>query len=223
VARNVGAQPDLWKFGISGDFPIILVTIADAGELAVAQELIRCQEFLRARGLKVELVILNEIPTSYRQDAQDDLQRMAEAGPSHSWIDRPGGVFLRRGDGMSEQDRILLRAVARAILDGVRGGLEAQSKQPLIPPPPPLLEVSARKPWRAIFQSLSAAPAPPLLPKKADAALQFFNGLADSPRTAANITSPASRRTLVECRREPALRVRRHGVWPRLHVVREQL
>ena len=76
---------------------------------------------------------------------------------------------------MSDQDRTLLRAVASAILDGSRGGLEVQLKRPLIPPPPPpLLEVAARKPWRAIFQTLSTA----LLPDaKPEVGLQFFNGL----------------------------------------------
>ena len=151
------------------------MTVADASETGLAQEMIRSQEFLRARGLKFDLVIVNEIPTSYRQDVQEELQKMAEAGPSHSWIDRPGGVYLRRGEGMSQQDRVLLRAVASAILDGLRGGLDVQLKQPLIPPVhPPVLESGVRKPWRALFQTLSAAPA---AVEKPGTELQFFNGL----------------------------------------------
>src|SRR5260221_2058851 len=75
---------------------------------------------------------------------------------------------------MSEQDRILLRAVAGAILDGSRGGLAIQLKRPLIPPPPPpLLQVSPRKPWRAKFPSPSAATPP----EKPGNGLAFFNGL----------------------------------------------
>src|SRR5260221_7502981 len=75
---------------------------------------------------------------------------------------------------MSEQDRILLRAVAGAILDGSRGGLAIQLKRPLIPPPPPpLLQVSPRKPWRAKFPSPSTATPP----EKPGNGLAFFNGL----------------------------------------------
>ena len=96
MLRSTGTPSDLWKFGISGDLPILLVTIADAGEVGLAQELVRAQEYLRGRGFKFDLVVLNEIPTSYRQDVQDDLQRIAEGGPSHAWLDRPGGLFLRR-------------------------------------------------------------------------------------------------------------------------------
>ena len=82
-------------------------------------------------GFKFDLVVLNEIPTSYRQDVQDDLQRMAEASPSHAWLDRPGGLFLRRADLLTEGDRVLLRAVARAIFEGARGGLDVQMRRPL--------------------------------------------------------------------------------------------
>ena len=133
IARNTGTPPDLWKFGISGDVPIVLVTVSDASEVGLAQELVRAQEYLRARGFKFDLVVLNEIPTSYRQDVQDDLQRMAEAGPSHTWLDRPGGLFLRRADVMTAEDVVLLRAVARAIFEGPRGGMEVQLRRPLLP------------------------------------------------------------------------------------------
>jgi cyclic beta-1,2-glucan synthetase len=175
VARNTSPPSGLWKFGVSGDLPIVLVTIADAAETGLAQELIRCQEFLRARGMKCDLVILNEIPTSYRQDVQDELQKMAEAGPSHAWIDRPGGLYLRRSDAMTEQDQLLLRAVARVVLDGARGTLNVQLARPMLPPaPPPLLKAGPRKPWLAAFEALSS---PTQTAAKPGADLQFFNGV----------------------------------------------
>ena len=163
VLRNTGTPPDLWKYGISGDLPIVLVTVADMGHLAVAQEAVRAQEYLRARGFKFDLVVLNEIPTSYRQDVQDDLQRMAEASPSHAWLDRPGGLFLRRADLLAEADRVLLRAVARAILEGSRGGLDVQLRRPLLPSVlPPKIKMKPAVPTHS-------EPA-------AEAALKFFNG-----------------------------------------------
>ncbi len=172
ITRNTGAPSELWKFGISGDLPIVLVTVGDAGEVRVAQELVRAQEYLRAKGFKFDLVILNEIPTSYRQDVQDDLQRMAESGPSQGWINRPGGVFLRRGDAMNDQDRILLRAVARAILEGARGSLDVQLRRPLLPPmPPPAL--APRTAWPPLVR-----PRPPRSSREGlmTDALSFFNG-----------------------------------------------
>ena len=137
VVRNTGTPPDLWKFGISGDLPIVLVTVADGGEVGLAQELVRAQEYLRAKGFSFDLVILNEIPTSYRQDVQDELQRMADSGPSHVWIDGRADCSSGGATCMTEEDRVLLRAVARAVLDGARGGLDVQLRRPLLPPVPP--------------------------------------------------------------------------------------
>ena len=161
VLRNTGTPPDLWKYGISGDLPIVLVTVADASHLSVAQELVRAQEYLRARGFKFDLVVLNEIPTSYRQDVQDDLQRMAEASPSQGWLDRPGGLFLRRADLLEESDRVLLRAVARAIFEGGRGGLDVQLRRPMLPSvPPPKI---AAAPALPVQSGLSAPASGPLV------------------------------------------------------------
>ncbi len=135
--RSRGTPPDLWKYGISGDLPIVLVTVADGGEVGLAQEMVRAQEYLRARGFTFDLIVLNELPTSYREDVHEELQRIADSGPSHVWLDRPGGLFLRRSDAFTEEDRILLRAVARAVLEGPRGGLEVQLRRPLLPSPLP--------------------------------------------------------------------------------------
>ncbi|HKY22593.1 MAG TPA: glucoamylase family protein [Vicinamibacterales bacterium] len=167
VLRNTGTPPDLWKYGISGDLPIVLVTVADGGEVGLAKELLRGQEYLRARGFVFDLVILNELPTSYRQDVQDELQRMAESGPSHAWIDRPGGLFLRRADSMTEPDRVLLRAVARAIFEGSRGGFEVQLRRPLLPPVPPRPLVTVTKKPQAGARDSAGGDR---------ASLAFFNG-----------------------------------------------
>jgi cyclic beta-1,2-glucan synthetase len=175
IARNTGSPEGLWKFGISGDLPIALVTIRDGAQVGLAQELVRAQEYLRAKGFSFDLVILNEIPTSYRQEVQDEIQRMAESGPSHGWIDRPGGLFLRRADVMSEEDRVLLRAAARAVLEGARGSLDVQLKRPLLPPvPPPLLAVSVRRPRRSI---LSLGTVLRRRVERPESDLQFFNGV----------------------------------------------
>ncbi|RPI48302.1 MAG: hypothetical protein EHM55_25800, partial [Acidobacteria bacterium] len=164
ILRNRGTPPDLWKFGISGDEPIVLVTVADATEVGLAQELVRGQEYLRARGLVFDLVLLNEVPASYRQDVHEELQRIADAGPSHEWLDRPGGLFLRRAELMTEDDRTLLRAVARAIFEGARGGLEIQLRRPMLPSATPTrIETAPTTPRQS-------EPAPP------QAELVFHNG-----------------------------------------------
>jgi cyclic beta-1,2-glucan synthetase len=108
VTLNQSSQRELWKHGISGDVPILLARLSEHNELQLFRELLKAHEYLRGKGFLFDLVILNMHGTSYRQDFQDALQQIAESGPEQSWIDRPGGVFLRRADLMTPEDQVLL-------------------------------------------------------------------------------------------------------------------
>ena len=44
-------QSDLWKYGISGDFPILLVTIKDVNDIYVVKEILKAYEFFRVRNI----------------------------------------------------------------------------------------------------------------------------------------------------------------------------
>ena len=133
VLKNTRTQAELWKYGISGDLPILLVRIAESGDVALFRELLKAHEYLRIKGLAFDLVSLNEHGASYLQDLQDTLVQLVESGPEQAWIDRPGGVFLRRADLMPEEDLILLRATARMELVAADGGLIEQLKKTRIP------------------------------------------------------------------------------------------
>ena len=140
LANSLG-QPDLWKYGISGDLPILLVRIGDGADIGVFRELLKAHEYLRLKGFTFDLVAINERGPSYFQDLQNTLLQLVESGPEQPWLDRPGGVFLRRADLMPEEDRNLLRAAARVDVAASDGTLTAQLKLPHIP-----TEYPARRP-----------------------------------------------------------------------------
>jgi cyclic beta-1,2-glucan glucanotransferase len=130
IAENRQGQRDLWKYGISGDIPIVLARVADGTEVPLIVELLKAHEYLRLKGLAFDLVILNEHPASYLQELQHLLQQLVDTSPAQPWIDRPGGVFLRRSDLMPQEDQLLLRAAARAVMDAAQGGLRNQLSRP---------------------------------------------------------------------------------------------
>jgi cyclic beta-1,2-glucan synthetase len=130
VEENRRGQAELWKYGISGDLPIVLVQIADGTELPLLSDLLKAHEYLRGKGLVFDLVVLNTHGATYRMDLQDAVQQMVESGPEQGWIDKPGGVFLRRADLISPEDQLLLRAAARAVMNGAEGGLVQQLVRP---------------------------------------------------------------------------------------------
>src|SRR2546429_6055059 len=45
---------------------------------------------------------------------------------SEALLDQPGGIFIRRSDSMTEEERMLLHAVARVVIVSERGSLEDQ-------------------------------------------------------------------------------------------------
>jgi cyclic beta-1,2-glucan synthetase len=133
VRTNTRGQSELWKYGISGDVPILLVTLHDHGELTLFRELVKAHEYLRRSGFSFDLVALNEHATSYLQDFHNALVQIVEGSPEQGWIDKPGGIFLRRLDLMPLEDRTLLRAAARVVMDAADGSLHEQLKKTPIP------------------------------------------------------------------------------------------
>ncbi|HYE64262.1 MAG TPA: glucoamylase family protein [Pyrinomonadaceae bacterium] len=123
---NTKTQAGLWPYGISGDLPVVVVRISESQDLQMVRQILRGHEYLRLKGLAIDLVILNNHPPSYAQTLQDELQALIRTSGSQALLDKPGGVFLRRTDVMPEADRILLHAVARVVLVTDRGPLEDQ-------------------------------------------------------------------------------------------------
>ncbi|MCM8769388.1 MAG: hypothetical protein NC911_06955 [Candidatus Omnitrophica bacterium] len=145
LIRSRGQQSGLWAYGISGDLPIVLVRVSDASRIELVRQVLQAHGYWRAKGLKVDLVIWNEETGSYRQELQDAIINLLAGFPGAS-LDTPGGVFLRRIDQMTEEDRILMQSAARIILQDTRGLLADQVSYRSRPEsPPPFLPGRSRR------------------------------------------------------------------------------
>ena len=82
------------------------------------------------RGLKVDLVILNEEEMGYMQPLQEHLQSLIQAYSYKNQIDTPGGVFLRSSEKIPPNELNLILSVARAVLVASRGMLRQQLVSP---------------------------------------------------------------------------------------------
>ena len=127
LLRNRRGQSGLWGYGISGDVPIVLVRIRDHDRLSLVRHVVQAHAYWRLKGLAVDLVIWNEDDSVYRQTLQEAIIDLVAASPEASLVDRPGGVFIRRGEQMSEEDRELLQTVARVVLLDDGGTLVEQA------------------------------------------------------------------------------------------------
>ena len=126
LLRNRRGQSGLWSYAISGDLPIVLLQIGDSENIDLVRQLVQAHAYWRLKGLAVDLVIWNEDRGGYRQVLQDQIMGLIAAGIEAHVMDRPGGIFVRRAEQISEEDRILIQSVARAIISDRRGTLLEQ-------------------------------------------------------------------------------------------------
>jgi len=126
LSKNRRGQSGLWGYAISGDLPIVLLQIGDPDHIELVRQLVQAHAYWRLKGLAVDLVIWSEDHAGYRQQLQEQIMGLIAAGAEASVIDRPGGIFVRAADQISNEDRILLQSVARAIIADGRGTLAEQ-------------------------------------------------------------------------------------------------
>jgi len=126
ITRNRRGQSGLWGYGISGDLPIVLLRIGDQTQVNLVRQLVQAHSYWRVKGLVTDLVIWNEDQSGYRQALQEQIMGMIASGPEANLVDRPGGIFVRRVEQMSEEDKVLMQTVARIILSDSGGTLAEQ-------------------------------------------------------------------------------------------------
>src|SRR3989338_4086898 len=72
--------------------------------------------YWRRKGVALDLVIVNTQPATYLQDLQDRLLSIVNTWSDQMWIDKMGGVFLRRKNMIPEPVYELLMAVAPLVV-----------------------------------------------------------------------------------------------------------
>jgi cyclic beta-1,2-glucan synthetase len=128
LQANRLAVSELWKFGISGDRPILLARIEDGADIGVIRQLLTAHEYLHVKRLGVDLVILNEQATSYAEGLQKDLEMRAHESNARKGgedVAGRGAIYILRADLLSETERALLLTAARVVISCHQGNLSA--------------------------------------------------------------------------------------------------
>jgi len=165
IARNQLGQSGLWRLAISGDLPIVLLLIGDPDRIDRVKQVVQTHAYWRMKGLAADLVIINEGFAGYRTELHDRIMGLINAGPEGQLIDKPGGVFVRRAEELSEDERVLLQTVSRIVFSDTTETLIEQMDRRVSPQrPSDLLEPT---------RQADAEPVYPLAPRD----LIFSNGL----------------------------------------------
>jgi cyclic beta-1,2-glucan synthetase len=127
LLRNRRGQSALWSYGISGNLPIVLLRIDDPNKIDLAGQLLRAHSYWKKKGLSVDLVMLIEDASNSRQALYNQVIDLIALLPEPEILDKPAGVFIRHVEQVTEEDRVLLQAVARVVLPEESGRSADQS------------------------------------------------------------------------------------------------
>jgi cyclic beta-1,2-glucan synthetase len=110
----------LWRFGISGDRPLILVSAAAMPGLGLVRTLTRALSLWSWGGVACDLVVVNAEPASYLMGVQRELGALRDRHDLDAGARRPGqapsGWHLLRADDLSSAELATLHGVARLSL-----------------------------------------------------------------------------------------------------------
>jgi len=117
LETNTMGQRELWRFGISGDYPMLLVSIDSKCETDLLTDVLNIHSFWRNRGLLIDLVILNTEESGYDTEIQGKISRLLVITGGEKWLNCRGGVFLVRMDQITRSELVLIKTWARVSLD----------------------------------------------------------------------------------------------------------
>ena len=122
-------QSELWKYGISGDLPIILVKIKDSNDAHIVKEVLKAYEFFRTKNLETELIILDEEKHSYENYVREDVENIIQNSQIAYLKNIRAGIFELSKNEISKDDLNLLNFIATIIIDANKGGIKNALKE----------------------------------------------------------------------------------------------
>lgn len=117
LVKNKKTQMGLWPYGISGDFPLIVLRINSTEQVKNVRKLLKAHTFWRFKGFKVEFLILNDHPPSYADEVQETINQEIQKSLAGQAMNTPGGVFVLKTDKMPEEDLALILSYAYLVFN----------------------------------------------------------------------------------------------------------
>ena len=113
-------QSELWRYGISGDFPIILVKAKEENDVYTVKEILKAYEYFITKKIQVDLVILDDESNIYEKYVKNEIEReINNLGLNYMINDK---IFIL--DEREIQNKNIFDLKANIILDAHIGNLE---------------------------------------------------------------------------------------------------
>jgi cyclic beta-1,2-glucan synthetase len=120
----------IWRFGISGDKPIVLVHIHSMIGMGLINTLLRAQPWWGFGGVACDLVVLNGEPNSYLMPLQREIEtlrsRVAQQTQNSFPRNDTAGFYLLRDQDVVPSEKAALSSLARVVFTAEGRSLEMQ-------------------------------------------------------------------------------------------------
>ena len=113
------AVSKLWKYGISGDFPILLVKIKEVEEIEVLKQMLKLYYYFHVKNIKIDLVILNVESYSYESNLKESIFNSILNENIAYLQNARGGIFVL--DNLSEEEIYFLEGRANLVINASYG------------------------------------------------------------------------------------------------------
>ena len=126
--QNNYKQSDLWKYGISGDLPIILIKVKNVSDSYIVKEVLKAYEFFRTKNIQTEIVIIDEEKHSYENYVREEIEGTILNNHMGYLKNQKGGIFTLCKSETDKKDIELLEFLAVITIDSNKGGLKNNIK-----------------------------------------------------------------------------------------------
>ena len=113
----------LWKYGISGDLPIVLVKIKNLNSVDNVREIIESYMFYRVKNIYIDLVILDEEKEIYNRLVQKAVEDIVMDKQIIYLRNVKSGIFILNKNLMEPDDLQVLELKSKIILISENGGI----------------------------------------------------------------------------------------------------
>ncbi|MBR2787496.1 MAG: hypothetical protein IKD76_08545 [Clostridia bacterium] len=121
---NLYSVSELWKYGISGDLPIIFVQIKNVNDIDVIAELIKAYEYFKNKNLEIDLVIVNEEKEKYDSYVKDAILDSILNRNLAYMINVRGGIYILSN--IKDEDKAVISVYSKLIINAKDGNLGLQ-------------------------------------------------------------------------------------------------
>ena len=122
-------QSDLWKYGISGDLPIILVKMKSTNDADGLKEVLKAYEYFKTKNVETEIVIIDEEKYSYENYVREEIESTILNQHMGYLKNIKGGIFILNEEEMDEKDITFLEFISMMTIDCEKGNLENNLKE----------------------------------------------------------------------------------------------